>query len=226
MDDAPPEEGWQAPPASAAAHNVADAGRAFDPEPAYPAEDSERFAPANAPAATQMNAPMGAHKGEHKGEHKGAPDIGLTSPLRPAPVQSATALQRSALGERWALLVQPLVAAGSVVALVRELAVQAELVALDASLSPPLARLRVERDTLRNPGLVEKLQAALAAAGSPMQLELEAGVALDSVALREAERAQARQREAEDTIRQDPLVQQLLSRIPGARIVPGTIRPL
>jgi len=56
-------------------------------------------------------------------------------------------------------------------------------------------------------------------------LQVEAGIARDTPALRvQAEREQ-RQRRAEDLIHADPLVLSMLSQFPGARIVPGSIRP-
>jgi DNA polymerase-3 subunit gamma/tau len=111
------------------------------------------------------------------------------------------------------------------VALVRELAMQAELVAADEA-DAPLWRLRVERESLRNPALCEKLQAALREAVHPaLRLEVEAGKAQDSPALRENAERDRRQRQAERIIHDDPLVQQMLQRYPTARIVPGSIKP-
>jgi DNA polymerase III subunit gamma/tau len=55
---------------------------------------------------------------------------------------------------------------------------------------------------------------------------LEAGVPADSVARREAWDRLRRQAEAEQLIRDDPAVQDLLAQFKTARIVPGTIKPL
>ena len=85
---------------------------------------------------------------------------------------------------------------------------QAECVAIDERSSPTLWRLRVERETLRAPANGEKLQAALADwLGRPVRLEMEAGIAQDSPARREAAERARRQAEAERTIQDDPLVQ-------------------
>ncbi|WP_029000425.1 DNA polymerase III subunit gamma/tau [Azohydromonas australica] len=152
----------------------------------------------------------------------------LREPPAPAPVsrpQPAVAedveLAPTALGERWYAVVQQV----RLVALVRELAMQAELVAADEA-DAPLWRLRVERESLRNPALCEKLQAALREAVHPaLRLEVEAGKAQDSPALRENAERDRRQRQAERIIHDDPLVQQMLQRYPTARIVPGSIKP-
>lgn len=101
---------------------------------------------------------------------------------------------------------------------------QAELVALDEPAGR--WRLRVERESLRAIALRDKLQAALAEAlGTPVALELEAGVAADSPARRDAAERERRQREAEQTIHNDPVVRELMSQFSTARIVPGSIKP-
>jgi DNA polymerase-3 subunit gamma/tau len=60
---------------------------------------------------------------------------------------------------------------------------------------------------------------------APLKLEVEAGAVTDSPAKREAAERDRRQREAEDLIRNDPLVQEMLAQFPSARIVPGSIKP-
>ena len=125
-------------------------------------------------------------------------------------------------------MIRPLVAAGGVAALVRELALQAELLAV-----APLAaggrgwRLAVERETLRNPPLVAKLAAALQdALGEPVQLEVVAGAPQDSIARRDIATRQAAQQAAEQLIQNDPDVLALMAQFRTARIVPGSIKPL
>jgi DNA polymerase III subunit gamma/tau len=87
-------------------------------------------------------------------------------------------------------------------------------------------RLRVERESLRAPAQVLKLQAALAALlDRPARIETEAGVAEDSPALRDAAERARRQREAERIIHDDPFVQSMLQQYKTARIVPGSVRP-
>ncbi|WP_204316078.1 hypothetical protein, partial [Serratia marcescens] len=78
--------------------------------------------------------------------------------------------------------------------------------------------LRVERESLRAPALVAKLEAALGA-----RLEIEAGVAEDSIALRSVARAEAEQRAAEDLAASHPMTRTLLAQFPSARILPGSV---
>ncbi|MEH0165064.1 DNA polymerase III subunit gamma/tau [Roseateles microcysteis] len=128
-------------------------------------------------------------------------------------------LQPTPEGERWHLLVKDL----GLTALARELAMQAQCLGEQGG----VWRLRVERESLRQPALQDKLQAALSAAlGSPQTVELEVGIATDSPSLRELAATQARQRAAEKIILQDPDVLRLMSQYRTARIVPGSIKPL
>jgi DNA polymerase-3 subunit gamma/tau len=130
------------------------------------------------------------------------------------------------LGDRWAVRVRELCESGAIGALVRELAMQAQCVAFDESASPARFTLRVERETLRSAANGDKLQAALTQAlGRPVQLQLEAGVAEDSPARRDAAERARRQAEAEQIIHDDPLVQALMAQYKTARIVPGSVKP-
>jgi len=132
----------------------------------------------------------------------------------------------TALGARWAELVGGLNAAGSISAFARELAMQAQCVALDEQAMPVVCRLRVERETLRAAGPCEKLQAALAVAlQRAVRLEVEAGAAEDSPAKRDAAERARRQAQAEQIIHDDPLVQALMAQYKTARIVPGSVKP-
>ncbi|HEX7435345.1 MAG TPA: DNA polymerase III subunit gamma/tau C-terminal domain-containing protein [Caldimonas sp.] len=131
------------------------------------------------------------------------------------------------LGDRWAEVVQRMIAASSIVALVRELALQAQCVAIDEVAPVPVWRLRVERETLRAPAQCEKLQAALSELlGRAVRIEIEAGVADDTPARRDAAERARRQAEAEQTIQNDPLVQALMAQYKTARIVPGSVKSL
>jgi DNA polymerase-3 subunit gamma/tau len=153
-----------------------------------------------------------------------SPGAGAAVPAGDAvPSAQAARLQPTAQGERWATLLRPLLDQGGLTALVRELAVQSELVGVDGA----TWRLRVERETLRSNALRDKLQAALESLlGTDARLVLEAGVAQDSIARREAAAREAAQREAEQVIRTDPAVGALMAQFRTARIVPGSIKPL
>jgi len=124
-------------------------------------------------------------------------------------------------GDFWHGLVGELVAREAVVALVRELALQSQLVARDVD----HWMLRVERESLNQPSSRERLQAALKAAGHPVSLSVEVGTVTDSPARRNAAAAAAKLKAAEDLIRSDPFVQDMIRDF-GAKIVPGSIKPL
>lgn len=159
---------------------------------------------------------------------KVAPSAAAPSSTAPA-TTGAPALTPTALGQRWVDLLRPLLGSGAVLALVRELALQAQLIeeAPGTAAAPLRFCLRVERDTLRNPALASKLAAAMGAAlDQPVVVETVAGVATDSLALREAVARYAAQRAAEQAIRGDATVQDLLARFHTARIVAGSIRPI
>ncbi|PIT79400.1 DNA polymerase III, subunit gamma and tau [Limnohabitans sp. JirII-29] len=123
-------------------------------------------------------------------------------------------------GEFWHALVTQMAAAETINALVRELALQSQLVARDTD----TWMLRVERESLNSTTSRERLQQALAAAGHAVRLTVEVGRVQDSPAKRNAAAAAERQLAAEATILNDPYVQGLM-RDYGARIVPGSIQP-
>ena len=147
----------------------------------------------------------------------------------PAAVAAPVApLTTTPLGDRWAALVRPLAASGSLVAMVRELAWQAELLAVTpADGGGQRWQLRAERESLRNPGLAAKLAAALAdALGEPAQVDVVAGAAQDSIARRDNHARESAQRAAEQLIHADPEVRALMAQFRTARIVPGSIQPI
>ena len=130
------------------------------------------------------------------------------------------------IGTRWAQLVGQMLDAGSIGAMVRELAMQAQCLALDEHAVPVMCRLRVEREMLRAPALGEKLQTALGLMlGLATQIETEAGVAEDSKSRRDTHERERRQAQAEQTIHNDPLVLALMAQYKTARIVPGSVKP-
>ena len=158
----------------------------------------------------------------------------VPSPVRARPrtepaaagAAAAVELVPTPLGDRWDALVRPLVEQGRITALARELALQAQCIAVDDGASPPLWRLRVERESLRAPAQRDRLQAALAEAlGQPLRLDIELGETTDTPARRDTAERSRRQRQAERTIHDDPQVRSLLAQYASARIVPGSIEP-
>ena len=144
--------------------------------------------------------------------------------LQPLPLSAPTPVSArytpTEEGDVWHATVQQLVAAEAITALVRELALQSQLVARDGA----HWLLRVERESLNQPTARERLRAALEAAGHATQISVEVGRVIDSPARRNAAAAAERQRLAEETVMNDPYVQTLM-REHGAKIVPGSIKP-
>ncbi|WP_119288883.1 DNA polymerase III subunit gamma/tau [Azohydromonas sediminis] len=211
-----------APPPAAAASRGA----------APPASARRDAAPQPSPATSPDDGPPPWDDGDLDAARAAAPAPPPSRPSVPtaaAAVASAAApatLVPTALGERWAAVVAELDRRQAIGALARELALQSELVAVDERATPPVWRLRVARESLRTAPPRDKLQAALAEhLGHALRLEVEAGAPADSPALRDAAERERRQREAEQIIHNDPVVQQLMSQFPTARIVPGSIKP-
>ena len=124
-------------------------------------------------------------------------------------------------GDFWHATVAELVAREAVTALVRELALQSQLVARDQE----HWMLRVERESLNQPAARERLKAALQGAGHAVNLSVEVGMVTDSPARRNAAAAAEKQRAAEELILGDPFVQDMMRDF-GAKIVPGSIKPV
>ncbi len=190
-----------------------DGGEAAHSSP--PASGASATAVAERPAADVVSIPVRSMSAE--------PGVRL-QPTAHSP--SAASLPASARytpteeGEVWYATVQSLVAAEVITALVRELALQSQLVARDGG----HWLLRVERESLNQPTARERLRTALENAGHATQITVEVGVVIDSPARRNAAAAAERQRVAEEIVMNDPYVQTLL-RDHGAKIVPGSIKP-
>jgi DNA polymerase-3 subunit gamma/tau len=122
-------------------------------------------------------------------------------------------------GHFWAQTVRQLVANEAVTALVRELALQSQLIARDID----QWHLRIESESLNQGTARERLQAALNAQGFVVKLVVEIGKVTDSPAQRNAAALAEKQNAAENLIQSDPLVQDMIQNF-GAKIVPGTIR--
>jgi DNA polymerase III subunit gamma/tau len=147
-------------------------------------------------------------------------------PAQPVAPPAVSAPVPSVLGDRWARAVADMNERGSISAMVRELAMQSQCIEIQDQVAPVRWCLRVDRETLRAAAHCEKLQAALAdALGHAVQLEVQAGAAQDSPALRANAERDRRQQEAEQTIHGDPVVRALMAQYKTARIVPGSIKP-
>lgn len=220
-----------------------------EPEPTQlaqvPAQD-DGAGHADAPAAADDGVDEGAWAGmpdeawaedDGRWSHDGDPDMGLPLPpaqapeAEPAPAEGlphyaseASALpplERTQLGDLWQEVVEQLIQSEAIAALARQLALQSQLVAR----TDDVWTLRVESGSLNQAGSRERLRAALEAAGHARQLQVEQGAVMDTPARRQAVAAHARQRIAEEIVMNHPLVQTLV-REHGAKIVPGSIKPV
>ncbi len=167
-------------------------------------------------------------------EHAAVSELRQSAPaLRVLPVREALsgradvpklsappAVQATPEGDVWLEVVQGLMAQEAIKDLVRELALQSQLLARDAD----HWQLRVERETLNHPVSRERLQAALLAAGhGVVKLGIEVGPVTDSPARRLAVKAAEKMVAAQELIQNDPLVQAMVRDF-GAKIVPGSIQ--
>ena len=133
----------------------------------------------------------------------------------------------TALGDRWYELATALDRQGAISALTRELAWQAALLGVDSGGPQQRWRLQVESESLRATALSDKLAAALSlVVGAEVCLDIEAGVPQDTPARRDAQARAEQKAQAEQTIRNDPVVVELMKQFKSARIVPGSIQAI
>jgi len=134
---------------------------------------------------------------------------------------AVTGFVESEHGAFWHATVQSLVQAQAVNALARELALQSQLIGRDED----QWILRVESESLNQAGSRDRLSQALQDAGFAVALAVEVGRVSDSPARRNASASAERQQAAERIIHSNPWVQTWMRDF-GAKIIPGSIRPL
>ena len=147
----------------------------------------------------------------------GKPPTNLSTP----PSVPAPTLAKTPEGDFWNQLVREMVEAQAINALVRELALQSQLMAREDK----QWTLQVDKDSLNTPSNRERLQAALGQFGHDVQLRVATGPVLDTTAKRLVQENAERQARAEAIILQDPFVQSLMRDF-DAKIVPGSIKPV
>mgnify|MGYP000488083959 FL=1 len=200
------------------------------PKPAAPVRVSPQTQDAHAGSLQENHLHDHPHNQNHSQDHDHDSDAAVVAvpvreqvqinPQRDVQVVSAPTVVTTPEGDVWYEVVQQLVQAEAINALVRELALQSQLVARDSD----TWMLRVERESLNSATSRERLQAALANAGHAVRLTVEVGRVMDSPAKRNAAAAAAKQEAAEALILNDPYVQTLMRDF-GAKIVPGSIQP-
>jgi len=143
----------------------------------------------------------------------------------PAAELAPTGSELQGLADQWDRAVRQLVDEGRLTGLVRELAWQGGLVAMDEG-PPAVWRLRIAHESLRGSALRDKLAEALTeSSGRQARVEVEPGEPQDTPARRDAAQRMQRQAQAEAVIREHPWVQSLLQQFSTARLVPGSIKP-
>ncbi|MEI8155681.1 MAG: DNA polymerase III subunit gamma/tau [Burkholderiales bacterium] len=135
--------------------------------------------------------------------------------------QGASVLLPTEEGDFWHATVQQLIKVDAINAMVRELALQSQLVARDTD----QWILRVERESLNQSGSRDRLTGALKNAGFSVNLVVEIGRVTDCPARRNTAASAEKQLAAEKIIFDDPFVQTMMRDF-GAKIVPGSIKPL
>ena len=155
-----------------------------------------------------------------------APAVTAAAVTDPMPEQGSPPEIDQVLADRWDACARRLANEGRLSGLVRELAWQGSLVSVEVG-PPAVWRLRIAHESLRGAALKDKLAEALSQSlGEDLRLELLPGDGGDTPARRDAAQRAQRQLNAESLIRDDPLVQSLLSQFSTARLVPGSIKPI
>ncbi|MDT8992220.1 DNA polymerase III subunit gamma/tau [Curvibacter sp. APW13] len=219
------------PPAAVPAASPAPSAAAADPVVVQPWEEVpaghvlpvRESEPPEPPAApVQVRNPAVARMEPAQAAHEVvAVPVRTSQESRVDVAQGGGDLQPTEEGDFWFATVQSLIDSDAIAAMVRELAMQAQLIGRDTD----QWLLRVERESLNQPSTRERLTSALRAAGHAVELAVELGRVTDNPARRVRAAAQARQLGAEKIILEDPLVQALMQDF-GAKIVPGSIKPL
>ncbi|WP_090131411.1 DNA polymerase III subunit gamma/tau [Limnohabitans sp. Rim11] len=185
------------------------------------------FKPKQANSATG-SAPAAEKKTSITAQTPKEPDVVARPQVQTLQVRQATepterttprALVATEEGDFWTHTVRQLIQADAISALVRELALQSQLIARDTD----QWHLRIESESLNQGVARERLQAALHEAGHAVKLVVEIGKVSDSPAQRNATALAEKQKAAEELIHSDPLVQAMVQDF-GAKIVPGSIK--
>lgn len=141
-------------------------------------------------------------------------------PAQPSPLPTPPA---SDLGAVWCEVVQQMMDAERIQAVVRELALQSQLVHQDRHSIPEIWQLQIENPMLNQAQIKEPLQHALLEQGWAVRLEVSVGPAVDTPSKRIQHARTAKVQAAELSIKQDPFVQHMM-RAFGGTIVPGSVQ--
>jgi DNA polymerase-3 subunit gamma/tau len=202
-------------------------GQSLAPWDALPPE-AEAALMADEPPAMEMSADEAARMSAPPDDEPPQAVVREAAPRAPKSVSIQLPPAGSdPMSDRWAELVAQLNAKGLIAALVRELAMQSQCTAQQDANGVSAWQLLVDRESLRTDSNRDRLAQAMS-----QHLELEVslavdrGVAFNTPAQRDQVAREMRQQQAEHLIENDGLVKGLLAQYPGARIVPGSVRPL
>ena len=180
-----------------------------------------RAAPAPAPARYESAPARPASPAPAAARVAPQPPLQLQQPEQSQQAVPVAPAASGAEADFWFQTVMALSESEVIIALVRELALQSELIARTAD----EWQLRSANASLLQSAARERLQAALVQAGHAVRLRIELGETVDTPARRLAAAAAERQRQADATMTQDPFVQAMLRDF-GGKIVPGSIKPI
>jgi DNA polymerase III subunit gamma/tau len=170
-------------------------------------DEQTAVAPAVAPVAAPVVVPISA-----------AAAVVAAAPTVPPPLQPVPGLNWD--GD-WPLLATLLPLRG----VVQQLALQTEMLKCEHGDDGTQFHFRVPIETLRSTTNVEKLTAALSEHfGRPVRVVTEIGTVRHTASAVAQAAREERQRQAEETVRNDPFVQAMMREF-GASIVPGSIKP-
>ena len=146
-----------------------------------------------------------------------------------APMPAPPTTKTAALPEKksldwdgdWPLLAAQLPLRG----VLQQLAQQTELIEWEATATGARIHLRSPVETLSTPANLDRLATALSEHFScPVRVSAEIGKVAQTASKKALDEQAARQRQAEDTVQNDPFVQSMMREF-GATLVPGSIKP-
>ncbi len=175
--------------------------------------------PGSAPQTAVKNLPEPAVEETVQAQPVRVQSLSVREASEPTERTAPRALLVTEEGNFWAQIVRDMISAESITALVREFALQSQLIARDTD----QWHLRIESESLNQGVARDRLQTALQAAGHAVKLVVEIGKVSDSPAQRNAAVLAEKQKAAEELIHSDPLVQDMVHNF-GAKIVPGSIK--
>ena len=207
-----------------AALAAARASKILTPAPSVQAANA--FETAETPSAVPINsvsAPMLTAAMATSTDANANANVDANVPSRSTANAGATVTATATAGGLdWPVLVKQL----SVRGVARQLAMQSELLSHEDNGQAVSIRIRVPLDTLLSAGSKEKLMTALSEyLGKDVHLDTEIGATTITAHAADVAEEAKRQRQAEQTLHEDPFVQTLMREF-GATIVPGSVRPL